>query len=176
MQVATAVDELEEVVERYPEALDVFVQGKPEPLKALFSRADDVVLANPFGPAVRGWDNADATLDYACSRFSNGDASGFDRMATYVAGDLAIIFEVENGTVSVGGGTVSDWVLRTTTTKSFSRPLNAAPISAATRVNASRLGRPLRLSGVPTQIKAMSVCAIASTADVVADNFPARTT
>jgi hypothetical protein len=38
------------------------------------------------------------------------------------------------------------------------------------------LGRPLLLSGVPTQISARSVAAIASAADVVADNVPAPTT
>jgi len=116
MQVSPSVKELEEVVQQYHTALDVFVQGRPEPLKALFSRADDVVLANPFGPAVRGWDDASATLDYACSRFSDGEAPGFDRKATYVTADLATIFEVENGKVSVGGGPVTAWVLRTTTT------------------------------------------------------------
>jgi hypothetical protein len=57
------VKELEQVVQQYHAALDVFVRGEPEPLKALFSRADDVVLANPFGPAARGWDDASAALD-----------------------------------------------------------------------------------------------------------------
>jgi ketosteroid isomerase-like protein len=107
---------LEQVVQEYHAALDVFVRGTSEPLKALFSRADDVVLANPFGPAVRGWDDASAALDYACSRFSDGEAPGFDRRASYVTADLATIFEVEQGTVSVGGGPVTAWVLRTTTT------------------------------------------------------------
>jgi len=116
VEVGASVEELEEVVERYHAALDVFVRGTAEPMKALFSREDDVVLANPFGPAVRGWDDASAALEYACARFSDGEVLGFDRMASYVAGDLATIFEVEHGNVSVGGGPVTEWVLRTTTT------------------------------------------------------------
>jgi ketosteroid isomerase-like protein len=85
-------------------------------MKALFSREDDVVLANPFGPAVRGRETASAGLDYASSRFSHGELLGFDRLASYVAEDLATIYEVERGKVSVGGGPVTAWILRTTTT------------------------------------------------------------
>jgi ketosteroid isomerase-like protein len=116
MQASTSVKDLEEVVQQYHAALDAFVRGRPEPMKALFSHAADVVLANPFGPAVRGWDNASAALDYASSRFSDGEAAGFDRMATYLASDLATIYEVEHGKTSVGGGPVTAWLLRTTTT------------------------------------------------------------
>ena len=116
MQVSSSVKDLDEVIQQYHKALDVFLRGRPDPMKALFSRADDVVLANPFGPAVRGWEPASAGLDYASSRFSDGELSGFERLASYVADDLATIYEVEHGKVSVGGGPVTDWVLRTTTT------------------------------------------------------------
>jgi ketosteroid isomerase-like protein len=116
VQVDASVKELEQVVQQYHTALDVFLRGRPDPMKALFSRADDVVLANPFGPAVQGWDDVSAALDYASSRFSDGEASGFDRKASYLTGDLATIYEVEHGKVSVGGGPVTPWVVRTTTT------------------------------------------------------------
>ena len=116
MQASSSVKDLDEVIEQYHATLDVFVRGTPEPFKALFSHSDDVVLANPFGPAVRGWDNASATLDDACSRFKNGTADGFDRLATYVAPDLATIYEVEQGKISVNNGPVTPWALRTTTT------------------------------------------------------------
>ncbi len=116
MQVSSSVKDLDEVIQEYHTALDVFLQGRPEPMKVLFSHADDVVLANPFGPAVRGWEAASTSLDYASSRFSDGELLGFDRLASYVAPDLATIYEVERGKISVGGGPVTDWVLRTTTT------------------------------------------------------------
>ena len=116
MQVSSPVTDLDEVIQQYHEALDVFVRGRPDPMKALFSRTGDVVLANPFGPAVRGWEPASAALDYASSRFSDGELLGFDRLASYVADDLATIFEVEHGKVSLAGGPLTEWVLRTTTT------------------------------------------------------------
>jgi ketosteroid isomerase-like protein len=116
MQVSSSVNDLDKVIQQYHAALDVFVRGTPEPMKALFSRADDVVLANPFGPAVRGWQTASARLQDASSRFSDGELSGHDRLASYIAPDLATIYEVEHGKVSVSGGPVTGWVLRTTTT------------------------------------------------------------
>lgn len=116
MQVDASVKELEQVVQQYNRALDVLVRGSPEPFKALFSRADDVVLANPFGLDVKGWDDVSAALDYVSSRFSDGEASGFDRKASYMTTDLATIYEVEHGKVSVGGDPVTTWVVRTTTT------------------------------------------------------------
>ncbi len=116
MQVSSQVEALDHVIERYHSALDAFLKGEPEPMKRMFSHAADVVLANPFGPAGQGWVAASQRLDYACSRFSNGTLDGADRLASYLADDLATIFEVERGTVSVGGGPVTGWVLRTTTT------------------------------------------------------------
>jgi ketosteroid isomerase-like protein len=116
MEVNSSVKDLDEFTKQYHEALDVFTRGRPEAMKALFSRADDVVLANPFGPAVRGWQPASAALDYASSRFSKGALLGFDRLGSYVTDDVATIFEVEHGTLSVGGGPLTEWVLRTTTT------------------------------------------------------------
>jgi ketosteroid isomerase-like protein len=116
MDTRASADELDDVIQRYYAALDVFLRGDPEPMKALFSHADDVVLANPFGPAVRGWAAVSARLGDASSRFSEGKLAGHDRLASYITADLATIFDLENGTVSVSGGPVSEWSLRTTTT------------------------------------------------------------
>lgn len=116
MNDSASVQDLEKVIEQYHAELGVFLRGDPEPYKALFSHADDVVLANPFGPAAVGWQAVSARLEDASSRFSDGDLSGHDRLASYVTTDLATIYEVESGKVSVSGGPLSDWVLRTTTT------------------------------------------------------------
>lgn len=109
--------DLEDTVQRYRQALsDEFVKGNPDPFKTLWSHREDVVLANPFGPAVRGWEAASAAIDYASSRLSDGEFSGFDRIASYVTTELATIFEVEHGKLRVGGGRVTAFDLRVTTT------------------------------------------------------------
>jgi hypothetical protein len=42
-------------------------RGNPEVYKSLWSRRDDVTLANPFGPPVRGWQEVSDRLDLAAS-------------------------------------------------------------------------------------------------------------
>lgn len=44
--------ELEDFVRQCEEAWQAFVTGDPGPAMVLFSRRDDVTLANPWGPAV----------------------------------------------------------------------------------------------------------------------------
>ena len=46
----TAVDDVDQLIDQYQQALDVFMKGNPEPVKELFSHRDDVTLANPLGP------------------------------------------------------------------------------------------------------------------------------
>ena len=109
--------DLDGTVQQYRQTLaHEFVNGNPEPFKALWSHSDDVVLANPFGPAVRGWEAVSAAMDYASSRFSDGEFSGFERLAGYMTTGLATIFEVERGRLRVGGGPVTAFELRVTTT------------------------------------------------------------
>ena len=98
----TVPDELEAVLEQYHRALDEFSRGDPEPVKALYAHRDDVTLANPFGPAVRGWEQVAARLDYASSRFSGGEVTRFERVAAYIADDLACILENEGWRARVG--------------------------------------------------------------------------
>jgi ketosteroid isomerase-like protein len=108
---------LDEVVQRYHRAAVAFATGDPEPVKALYSHRDDVMLANPFGPAVRGWRAVSDALDYASSRFRDGTVTGFERIAAYVAPDLASIHELERWRAKVAGrAEQADFNLRTTST------------------------------------------------------------
>ena len=61
--------DLADVYAQFEPAWDEFAKGNPEPAKAMYSHRDDATLANPFGPAVRGWDQVSKTLEYASSRF-----------------------------------------------------------------------------------------------------------
>lgn len=50
-----STSDLGQFTEQYHRAIGAFAGGDPEPVKKLFSRRDDVTLANPLGPPVRGW-------------------------------------------------------------------------------------------------------------------------
>jgi ketosteroid isomerase-like protein len=109
--------DLDEAIEHYHDALDQFAKGNPEPVKVMYSHQEDVTLANPFGPAVRGSELVSDALDYASSRFRNGEAAQFENLARYVTADLASILEVERWKARVGDREVaSRFDLRVTST------------------------------------------------------------
>jgi ketosteroid isomerase-like protein len=98
----TAPD-FDQAIEESHLALAEFVKGDPEPLKGMYSHRDDVSLANPFGPPVRGWKQAAETMERAASNYRDGEALGFDSTAKFVTSDLACIVEVERYRTKVGG-------------------------------------------------------------------------
>jgi ketosteroid isomerase-like protein len=99
-----SVDDLDQVIERSHLALGEIVNGNPEPLNEMYSHLQDVSLANPFGPPVRGWDEAARTMERAASNYRDGEIVGFENVAKYVTSELAYIVEVERYQARVGGG------------------------------------------------------------------------
>ena len=113
----TLPPELDELLERFQVAANEFARGNPEGVKELYSRGDDATLANPFGPPVRGWQAVSEALDYASSRFTDGDVGDAERIATFAAEDLATILEIEHWRAKVGDAPeVAPFDLRVTTT------------------------------------------------------------
>ena len=109
--------DLRQVVLEYHTALDRFARGDPLPVKEIFSRREDVTLANPFGPAVRGWEKVSDALDFASSRFRDGAVTGIETIAEYEGSDLATILDVERWKAKVSGrAELSPFELRVTTT------------------------------------------------------------
>jgi hypothetical protein len=47
-------DDFDAMVDETHRGLDEFVKGNADPMKALFSRHEDVTFANPLGPPRRG--------------------------------------------------------------------------------------------------------------------------
>ncbi|CDX11099.1 conserved hypothetical protein [Mesorhizobium sp. ORS 3324] len=107
---------LEKLIEQDHLAVDAFVKGDPEPLKNLYSRRDDVIIANPFGPPAKGWEKAAATMERAATIYRDGEATGFERISEYATADLGYIIEIERVRSKVGGGDkLVPIALRTTT-------------------------------------------------------------
>jgi ketosteroid isomerase-like protein len=112
----TGFDDLEAVIEQYHQAAGEFVKGNPDPYKRVWSQRDDVTVANPFGPARRGWAQVAEAMERASSNWKDGEVVGFETVAKYVTPELAYIVEVERFKAKVGGAEeITPVALRTTT-------------------------------------------------------------
>jgi ketosteroid isomerase-like protein len=97
-----SVDDVGELIEQYYRAQREFLRGNPEPVKNLFSRRDDVTLANPYGPPVRGWEQVAKTLEHAASLRSDGTFLGWQIVANYVSAELAYVVQIERAEAKIG--------------------------------------------------------------------------
>ena len=109
------VDDLDQVIEQCQKALDEFVKGNPKPMQEMFSHRDDVSLANPFGPPVRGWDEVARTMERAATNLKEGGMVAFEELAKYVTPELAYTVWLERQKAKLGGrGDVTPFTLRVT--------------------------------------------------------------
>ena len=98
-----AVDDFDAALEQHHLAVDEIMKGSAEGLKRVYSHRDDVTLANPFGPTVRGWDEVAKTLERAGSHYRDGEFVGSEIVAKYVTAELAYTVEMERFQAKVGG-------------------------------------------------------------------------
>jgi len=87
--------DLVEVIQEDHRALNALVRGDPEPKKKLFSQREDVTVANPVGPPVRGWNQIAETLARVTSQLREGQPQRFERISEYATEDLAYVLEIE---------------------------------------------------------------------------------
>ena len=98
----SAVDDVYELIEQYYRAQREFLKGNPESVKNLFSRREDVTLANPYGPPVRGWDEVAKTIEHAASLRSDGTFIGWQIVAQHVSAELAYVVQIERAEAKIG--------------------------------------------------------------------------
>jgi ketosteroid isomerase-like protein len=111
-----AVDDFDAVLEQHHLALDEIMKGSAQGYKRVYSRRDDVTLANPFGPPARGWDEVAKTLERAGSHYRDGETTGFENLAKYITAKLAYTVEMERMQAKVGGKEdITPFTLRVTT-------------------------------------------------------------
>jgi ketosteroid isomerase-like protein len=99
----TAVVEVDELIEQFHLAQGEFVKGNPEPAKRLFSHREDVTLANPYGPPVRGWEQVSETMEHAASTSRDGELVSVEVVEKHVTPELAYIVEIERAKAKIGG-------------------------------------------------------------------------
>ena len=103
-------------LEEYHRAGLEITRGNPEVYKSLYSRRDDVTLANPFGSPVRGWSEVSAMLDRAAGNYRDGEGYECESFSTVVTAELAYSVEIERVRARVAGAEeLSSVAVRVTT-------------------------------------------------------------
>lgn len=82
-------------VDAYRQALEQYVKGDPGPVMELFSRHEDVTLANPLGPPRRGPVDVDKAAVDGAAMLENGSVRGFEEVARYSTPDLGYVVQIE---------------------------------------------------------------------------------
>ena len=95
-------DEHDLPMDEYHRAGLEITRGNPEVYKSLWSRRDDVTLANPFGPPARGREEVSARLDLAASHYRDGRDYEFENISTVATPELAYTVEIERFRTRVG--------------------------------------------------------------------------
>jgi ketosteroid isomerase-like protein len=110
------MSDLDELKDRYHRSVEALIHGDPEPQRELWSRRDDVTLANPYGPPVKGWDRVCEAAARAASRLRDGEGLTFDRISSYDTADLAYEVGIQRFRAKLDGGDdMSPVALRVTT-------------------------------------------------------------
>ena len=99
----SAVDDVDELIEQLQLAAGESVKGNPEPVKRLWSHKEDVTLATPYGPPVRGWDKVAKSIEHAASLLRDGEFVGSEIVMKYVTAELAYVVQLERAEAKVGG-------------------------------------------------------------------------
>ena len=99
----SAVEDVDQLIERFNLAQGELVRGNAESANELFSSRDDVTLANPYGPPAHGWDEVAAAGERAASQFRDGEVSSIEEVAKYVTPKLAYLVEMERYEAKLGG-------------------------------------------------------------------------
>ena len=96
-----AVDEVDQLIERFHQVQGEFVKGNPEPVKQLWSHAEDVTLNNPLSPPALGWDEVAKRMADVASGRREGEFSS-EIVEKYVTPELACVVEMEHGKAKFG--------------------------------------------------------------------------
>lgn len=102
-------------VHAFREALEPYLKGDPKPVTQLFSRRDDVTLANPLGPPRVGPAEVDMGIAEGASYLRDGSIRGFEEVCRYVTADLGYLVQIERTQARLSGSEImSPLALRVT--------------------------------------------------------------
>ena len=90
-------------VEAFRRAVVSYLKGDPQPVMALWSRSEDVTLANPLGPPQRGPADVAKAAAEAAAQVSDGSINGFEEVSRYSTPDLGYVVQIERTQARLAG-------------------------------------------------------------------------
>lgn len=110
------MSDLDDLRDRYHRSVEALIRGDPEPQMVLWSRGDDVTLANPYGPPAKGWERVRQVAARAASLLREGEGLTFDRISGYETADLAYDVGIQRFRAKMAGAAdMAPVALRVTT-------------------------------------------------------------
>ena len=95
--------DFDRVTEEYRRALLEIVRGNPDVYKQMYSDAEDITLANPYGGVVRGRDQVWKRLEQAASNYRDGELVGVETITRHLGSHFAYTVEIERFRTKVAG-------------------------------------------------------------------------
>ena len=96
------MSDLNEFRDLYHQSVAAFIQGDATVQTPLWSRRDDVTLANPLGPPAKGLDKVFQLMDRASSQISDGEGYAFDTISRVETNDLVYEVGIERNRAKLG--------------------------------------------------------------------------
>ena len=96
------MSDLSDMRARYRRSLEAFIRGDPEPVKLLWSRRDDITLANPLGPPAQGYDRVCEATDIAAAQVRDGESLTLETISFVETPDLAYEVDIQGGRMKLG--------------------------------------------------------------------------
>jgi len=103
----TASEDFDRAIEASHPALDEIARGDPSAFFELYSQREDVTVANPFGPPVRGRGQVEEAGRRAASNYRDGGAIGFENFAKCVGSELRTSWRSRDSRRKPGGARTS---------------------------------------------------------------------
>jgi ketosteroid isomerase-like protein len=91
-------------IEPFRQASEAILKGDSKPSVALFSRSDDVTLANPLGPPRRRPAEVEKAGAEAAAQLSEGSMLSFEEVSRYSTSTLGYIVQIERAQARLAGG------------------------------------------------------------------------
>jgi ketosteroid isomerase-like protein len=85
----------DEAIEAFRIALAALLHGDATPVQKLWSRQEDVTVANPFGPPRRGPAEVEAAIEEAAGNYRGGSRR-FEEVSRFSTSELGYVVQLEH--------------------------------------------------------------------------------